>query len=65
MVATGISGTKYSIDGTMVGSGGEGDVYRCFITKMVKLYKPGVVSLELEQKLRVMIEHPPDESVLS
>ena len=65
MIATGINGTTYNLDTTSVGSGGEGSVFRAYITKMVKVYKPGIMTHELERKLKVMIEHPPNESVLS
>ena len=61
----GIKEAKYTMETTPVGSGGEGDVFRVFVTKMGKIYKPGVMTQELEQKLKVMIENPPNESVLS
>ena len=61
----GKSGTAYTLEKTPFGSGGEGDVYRAFITKIVKLYKPGVVTEELKNKLDIMLRHPPDENVIA
>jgi len=65
MMVTGINGISYRLDPTAVGSGGEGDIYHAFITKVAKVYKPGVLTQELKDKLEIMIENPPNESVLS
>ena len=65
MTLTGQNKTKYSLEQTPIDSGGEGDIYRGFITKIIKVYKPGVVTQELTNKLKIMIKHPPSESVLS
>ena len=65
MTITGMNGTKYNMDKNPIGSGGEGDVYRAFIPKMIKVYKPGIMTQELEKKLKIMIENSPNESVLS
>ena len=59
------SGTSYKLDSTPIGTGGEGEVYFAYITKIAKIYKPGVVTKELENKLKIMIENPPSEAVLS
>ena len=65
MKPRGIKGTTYTLGENPVGSGGEGNVYHAYVTNMVKVYKPGVMTRELENKLRVMVEHPPNESVLT
>ena len=67
MNLTGINGTTYTLDQKPIGSGGEGDVFHAHIitTRIAKIYKPGVLAQELENKLKIMIEHPPDKSVLS
>ena len=73
MKVTGIIGTIYTLEGIPIGSGGEGDIYsvRSFegvysgSDKIAKIYKSGVLSEELEEKLKIMIEHPPSSSVLS
>ena len=65
MTVTGRAGTTYHIVATPIGSGGEGDIFRAHITRIAKIYKPGVLTRELEKKLKIMIEHPPNESVLS
>jgi len=67
MTLTGLTGTTYTLDPVPIGSGGEGDVYRVLggDGKVAKLYKPGALTQELINKLMVMIEHPPNDSVLS
>ena len=65
MKLTSASGTSYKLDSAPIGTGGEGDVFVAYITKIAKIYKPGVVTNELENKLKIMIERPPNEAVLS
>ena len=66
MKATGMKGTEYKLfDPSLIGSGGEGDVFRAFVPKVVKIYKAGVLTYELESKIRIMTENPPNESVLT
>ena len=65
MTATGKNGISYRMDSTPIGSGGEGDVFHAYITKVGKIYKPGVMTPELQRKLEIMVENPPNESVLS
>ncbi|MDR2571692.1 MAG: hypothetical protein LBD23_15555 [Oscillospiraceae bacterium] len=67
MTLSGLNKTSYTVDSTSIGSGGEGDIYRAYTldVKVVKIYKPGMLTTELEKKLKIMIEHPPSESVLS
>jgi len=62
---TGINGTAYIMDSTALGSGGEGSIYRAFVTRVAKVYKPDIMTQELENKLKIMINNPPNESVLS
>ena len=69
MTVTGRTGTEYRtyrLEPTPIGSGGEGDVF-CVIgmDKVAKIYKPGVLTKAIEEKLRIMIEHPPSPSVLT
>ncbi|MDR2571691.1 MAG: hypothetical protein LBD23_15550 [Oscillospiraceae bacterium] len=62
----GLHGVRYRLDTAPIGSGGEGDVYRAYTNiKIAKIYKPGTLTPELEEKLEIMIKHPPNESVLS
>ena len=66
MILKGLHGTKYELDSTLIGSGGEGDVYGIVgADHVAKVYKSGTISKELENKLQFMVEHPPDESVFS
>jgi alpha-tubulin suppressor-like RCC1 family protein len=65
MTVTGINGISYRLDTSPIGSGGEGNVYLAFITKVAKIYKPDMSVQELEEKLKIMIERPPNASVLS
>ena len=64
-MVTGKNGITYRLDTTPIGSGGEGDVFHAYITKVAKVYKPGVMTKELENKLEIMIANPPSDSVLS
>ena len=66
MTLTGLTNTRYTLDAVPIGSGGEGDIYRVQgMGKVAKIYKAGVFSGELEEKLKIMIEHPPNASVLT
>ena len=66
MTVTGINGTTYNLDSAPIGSGGEGDIYSVRgMDYVAKIYKSGELSWELYAKLQIMIEHPPNASVLS
>ena len=66
MTVAGINGTNYSLNPTPIGSGGEGDIFGVIGQNYVaKIYRAGVLSSELEEKLKIMIGNPPDASVLS
>ena len=66
MTLTGLGGNIYTLDKTPIGRGGEGEVYGIRGTDQVaKVYGDGFLTRELEAKLRVMIECPPNVSVLS
>lgn len=66
MTLNGSSGNTYTLDSTPIGSGGEGKVYNVWGTNQVaKIYTDGFMTSELEEKLRIMIENPPKQSVLS
>jgi len=67
VILTGLKGTTYQLDPTPIGSGGEGDIYRVrgMDGKVAKIYKSGALTSELVDKLWVMIENPPNASVLS
>ena len=64
---TGLSGKTYELSSTSCSSGGEGTIYD--ITgewnKCAKIYHQGIRSKELEEKLKVMVSNPPNQSVLS
>ena len=66
MKLTGLNGTAYTLDPTPIGSGGEGDIYSVRgMDYVAKIYRAGELTLELYEKLMVMIENPPNASVLS
>ena len=66
MTVTGLGQTVYTLEKTHIGSGGEGEVYAARGTNQVaKIYREGFLTAELEGKLRIMIDNPPKESVLS
>jgi|GEM_PF-541148 len=70
MTVTGMNGATYILNPTPVSSGGEGDIFRVVFNKdapahVAKIYKPGVATPELEAKLKIMLVHPPEASVLS
>jgi len=67
MTLTGLTKTTYNLSPTPLGSGGEGDIYNIKNdnSKVAKIYKPGILTSELEQKLKIMIKNPPNQSVLS
>ena len=68
MTVTGMTGVKYQLDSKMLSDGGEGEIYRVLGgtgKKVAKLYKAGVPSRELEEKLKVMVKRPPSSKVMS
>ena len=67
MTLIGNNGTVYRLDPTPIGSGGEGDIYlvRNEEGRVAKIYKPGALTPELAEKLKIMIANPPSETVLS
>ena len=68
MNLTGLHGALYCLSSKPLGSGREGDVYSVILgdgTRAAKIYKSGTVSIELEEKLRIMISNPPDKSILT
>ena len=66
MTLTGITGTTYRLDPTPIGSGGEGDIYSVIgMDYVAKIYKSAEMTLELYEKLKIMIENPPNASVLT
>ena len=65
MKVTGINAT-YRLGANPIGSGGEGEVYKVARKNYVaKIYRPGIISDELEEKLTIMVGNPPNASVLS
>lgn len=62
----GLSGKIYDICSFPFSSGGEGEIYEIFNAseKCAKVYYHGLRSKELEEKLKVMMANPPDQSVL-
>lgn len=66
MIVIGINRKNYNLTETPLASGGEGDIYEVIDTNLVaKIYKPDVLSAELEIKLAIMIQRPPDETIMS
>ena len=61
------SGKTYFLDSMTIGSGGEGDIYpiRGESGKVAKIYKPSAMTLELEEKLKVMVANPPNKAVFT
>ena len=67
MILTGLTGAAYRLANTPIGSGGEGDIFPVLGNsgRVAKIYKAGVISSGLEEKLKIMTLNPPIESVLS
>ena len=66
MTLSGINETTYQLEPSSLGSGGNGDVYGVFGKNCAaKIYRPRVLTRELEQKLKIMIERSPNISVLT
>ena len=61
------AGKMYNLSPSPIGSGGEGDI--CPVMGagnfVAKIYKPGAMTKELEEKLIVMVNNPPDAIVLT
>ena len=64
---TGINNATYVLEKTPLASGGEGDVYLVtnIMESVAKIYKPEVLSLELANKLRYMVDNPPSKTVMN
>jgi serine/threonine protein kinase len=63
---TGLTGTQYNLDSNLLSDGGEGEIYRVLgrgDKKVAKIYKSGVPTSELEDKLTLMVNHPPSNTV--
>jgi uncharacterized protein YegL len=68
MTVIGLSGTQYQLDSNLLSDGGEGKIYRVLsgLSKAVaKIYKTGVPTHELEEKLKYMVHHQPGSNVLN
>jgi uncharacterized protein YjdB len=68
MKVTGLSGTNYQLASNYFNDGGEGYIYRIACgahKKVAKIYKSGVSTHELEEKLKIMVNNQPSSSVLS
>ncbi len=63
----GLNGSRYVLQSSPLGSGGEGEVYKVENQRNLcaKIYKPEARKPELGNKLLVMTKNPPDSSVLS
>ncbi len=63
----GLTGQRYQLESKPFSSGGEGDVYGIVgsSNKVVKVYHQGLVTTELEEKLKIMVRRPPNSSILS
>ena len=67
MTLQGLKGQIYQLDTKPFSSGGEGDIYELTgnADKVVKVYHPDRITIELEQKLKRMTNQPPSSRVLS
>ena len=68
MTVIGSSKIKYQLDDNPLSDGGEGTIYRVLggtDKKVAKIYKPGVLTGELAEKLMLMLKDPPDKTVLT
>ena len=68
MTVTGSSKAKYQLDAKPLSDGGEGTIYRVLGgtgKKVAKIYKHGVLTKELVEKLALMLKVPPDKNVLT
>jgi len=68
MIVFGSTGIKYKLDSKLLSDGGEGKIYRVLGSKpknVAKIYKDGVATRELEEKLVIMVNRPPSSKVLS
>ena len=63
----GLSGKEYHLNQATYKGGGEGNVYDIIgmNDKCAKIYHSGIETKETEEKLKVMVRRPPNESVLS
>ena len=61
------AGKIYNLSPSPIGSGGEGDIYPVTGAGnyVAKIYKPDAMTKELEEKLIVMVNNPPDAIVLT
>ena len=68
MTVVGLSKVRYQLDDNPLSDGGEGTIYRVLggtDKKVAKIYKPGVLTNELAEKLKLMLKVPPDKNVLT
>ena len=61
------TGNVYQLNPIPIGSGGEGDIFpvQGICNTVAKIYKPGVMTIELEEKLKVMVANPPNKAVFT
>ena len=67
MIVKGLAGQAYQLEETPFSSGGEGEIFSVFgdATKVVKIYHADRITKELEEKLKLMVDNPPNASILS
>jgi len=67
MIFTGVIGATYQLDPKAIASGGEGSIHNVLgmDSQIAKVYNLDVLTAELEEKLTIMLEYPPDEVVMS
>ena len=64
----GATGTTYQLEAKPLSSGGEGEIYRVLggtQRQVAKIYKAGVATRELEEKLKRMVNRKPSSKVIS
>ena len=61
------SGNSYILELVPIGSSGEGEIYpvQGSGNTVAKIYKPGAMTMELEEKLKGMVANPPNRAVFT
>ena len=61
------TGSPYILEPIPIGSGGEGDIYPVLSAsnQVAKIYRAGAMTQALQEKLKIMVNNPPNASVLT
>ena len=52
MTVTGLNGITYRLSQAPISGGGEGYIHSAVISRIAKVYKPGILTPDLENKLK-------------